>query len=77
MSSVTLTLGAKNREKENKLRKKIENRKKMRKELSSLLAILTGGGSNNTISCAEVVSVSTSCSRCSSLTSSSNVPHVR
>ena len=41
MSLLTLTLGAKNREKKNKLRKKIENRKKMRKELSPLLAILT------------------------------------
>ena len=41
MSSLTLTLGAKNREKENKLRKKIENRKKIRKELSPFLAILT------------------------------------
>ena len=41
MLSLTLTLGAKNREKENKLRKKIENRKKMKKEPSSLLAILT------------------------------------
>ena len=77
MSSLTLTLGAKNREKENKLRKKIENRKKIRKELSPLLAILTGRGYNNTISCTEVVSVSTSCSRCSGLTSSSNVSYVR
>ena len=40
MLSLTLTLGAKNREKENKLRKKIENRKKMGKELSPLLATL-------------------------------------
>jgi len=41
MSLLTLTLGAKNREKKNNLRKKIENRKKIRKELSLLLAILT------------------------------------
>jgi len=43
MLSLTLTLGAKNREQENNLRKKIENRKKMRKELSLLLAILIQG----------------------------------
>ena len=43
MSLLTLTLGAKNREQENNLRKRIENRnrKKIRKELSPLLAILT------------------------------------
>ena len=41
MLSLTLTLGAKNREKGNNLRKKVENRKKIRKELSPLLAILT------------------------------------
>ena len=40
MLLLTLTLGAKNRKKENKLRKKIENRKKMGKELSLLLATL-------------------------------------
>jgi len=40
MSSLTLTLGAKNREKENNLKKKIENRKKMRKELSPFLTTL-------------------------------------
>ena len=41
MLSLTLILGAKNREKENNLKKRIENRKKMRKDLSSLLATLT------------------------------------
>ena len=41
MSSLTLTLGAKNREKENNLKTRIENKKKMRKELSPLLATLT------------------------------------
>ena len=41
MSSLTLTLGAKDREKKNNLRKRIENRKKIRKELSPLLTILT------------------------------------
>ena len=41
MSSLTLTLGAKNREKEDNLKKIIENRKKMRKEPSSLLTVLT------------------------------------
>ena len=41
MSSLTLTLGAKNRENKNNLGKRIENRKKMRKELSPLLVILT------------------------------------
>jgi len=41
MLSLTLTLGAKNREEENNLRKRIENRKKVRKELSLLLATLT------------------------------------
>jgi len=41
MLSLTLTLDTKNREKENNLRKRIENRKKMRKEPSPLLAILT------------------------------------
>ena len=41
MSSLTLTLGAKNRGKENNLKERIENRKKMRKELSSLFATLT------------------------------------
>ena len=40
MSSLTLTLGTKNRENKNKLGKKIENRKKIRKELSLLFAIL-------------------------------------
>ena len=49
----------------------------MRKELSPLLTILTGGEYNNTISYTEVVSVSTSYSRYSGLTSSSNIPHVR
>jgi len=41
MLSLTLTLGAKNRGKENNLKERIENRKKMRKELSPLLIILT------------------------------------
>ena len=41
MLSLTLILGAKNREKENNLKKRIENRRKMRKDLSSLLATLT------------------------------------
>ena len=41
MSSLTLTLGSKNREKKNNLKKRIENKKKMRKELSPLLATLT------------------------------------
>jgi len=41
MSLPTLTLGAKNRRKENNLKERLENRKKMRKELSSLLATLT------------------------------------
>jgi len=41
MSSLTLTLGFKNREEKNNLRKRIENRKKIRKELSPLLATLT------------------------------------
>jgi len=41
MSSPTLTLGAKNRGKENNLKERLENRKKMRKELSSLLVTLT------------------------------------
>ena len=41
MLSLTLILGAKNREKENNLKKRIENRKKMRKDLSSLLVTLT------------------------------------
>jgi len=41
MSSLTLTLGAKNRGKENNLKERIENRKKMRKELSPLFATLT------------------------------------
>ena len=40
MSSITLTLGAKNRERENNLEERIENRKKMRKELSPLLTTL-------------------------------------
>jgi len=41
MSSLTLTLGFKNREEKNNLRKRIENRKKIRKEPSLLLAALT------------------------------------
>jgi len=41
MSSLTLTLGAKNRGKKNNLKERIENRKKMRKELNPLLATLT------------------------------------
>jgi len=41
MLSLTLTLGAKNRGKENNLKERIENRKKMRKELSPLFATLT------------------------------------
>jgi len=41
MLSLTLTLGVKNRGKENNLKERIENRKKVRKELSPLLAILT------------------------------------
>ena len=40
MLSLTLTLGFKNREEKNNLRKEIENRKKIRKELSPLLATL-------------------------------------
>jgi len=40
MLSLTLTLGAKNRGKENNLKERIENRKKMRKELSLLFATL-------------------------------------
>jgi len=40
MSSLTLTLGFKNREEENNLRKGIERRKKTRKEPSPLLATL-------------------------------------
>jgi len=41
MSLLTLTLGAKNRGKENNLKERIENRKKVRKELSPLLTTLT------------------------------------
>ena len=41
MLSLTLTLGAKNRGKENNLKERIENRKKMRKELSPLFTTLT------------------------------------
>ena len=41
MLLLTLTLGAKNKEEENNLRKRIENRKKVRKELSPLLVTLT------------------------------------
>jgi len=40
MSSLTLTLCAKNREKDDNLKERIENRKKMRKELSPLLTTL-------------------------------------
>jgi len=36
MSSLTLTLGTKNRGKKNNLKERIENRKKMRKKLSPL-----------------------------------------
>jgi len=43
MSSLILTLGAKNRGKENNLKERIENRKKMRKELSPLLVTLISG----------------------------------
>jgi len=41
MLSLTLTLGAKNRRRENNLKERIENRKKMRKELSLLFTTLT------------------------------------
>jgi len=41
MSLLTLTLGFKNRKEENNLKKRIENRKKIRKKLSPLLITLT------------------------------------